>query len=228
MPTLHLDDLPLFYQELGRGNEVLLALHPATASSSLLQWALPKNGRYRVLLPDQRGHGKTPNPAPDFHIYRLINDMWNLLEALDILSLHGIGYSMGAGVLMGMATQQPERFKSLTLIGANHRRPTAAQLTALAGPPDQRQGVVRAIMDGERGLWAKDSLELNAFRNLYCPVHLIAGDRDPVSSLEGCIELFQVLPEAELLVVPGCGHFGFHTSALVRQYLQSIYEDNSA
>lgn len=228
MPTLILDDLPLFYQEIGEGPEVLLALHASTASGKLLQWALPKNERFRVLLPDQRGHGKTPNPAPDFHISRFITDMWNFLDALNITEVHGLGYSMGAGVLMGMATQQPERFRSLILIGSHHQRPTPEQIIELAGKPEERTGLTRDIFDTERGVWAKDRLDLAAFRNVYCPVHLIGGDRDPVTDLVGYLELYHTLPQADLLIVPNAGHFGFHTSPLVRQYLQSLYDQDTS
>lgn len=224
MPSLQLDDLTLFYQDSGSSAEILLALHPSTASGQLLQWALPKNDRFRILLPDQRGHGKTPNPAPDFHVFRFINDMWNLLDALEIDYIHGLGYSMGAGVLMGMASRQPSRFKSLTLIGSTHRRPNAQQITELAGPVEKRRGVARDVMDSERGLWAKETLKLAALSNIDCPIHLITGDRDPVAEPSAAVELHQALSNSELFIVPNCGHFGYHTSPLVKAYLQQIYE----
>lgn len=225
MPTIQLDDLPLFYQDSGQGEETLLALHPSTVSGLLFQWALPKNGRFRVLLPDQRGHGQTPNPAPDFHLYRFVDDMLRLLDALNIETLHGIGYSLGASVLLGMAVRQPERFQSLILIGAHHRRPTPDQLTALAGPPDQRQGLVAEIMHPERGIGVGGNFDLGALGRLACPVHLIAGDRDPVADLEGYLALFRALPKGRLLVVPNCAHFGFHAHPLVLAQLHSIYEN---
>lgn len=225
MPTIQLNNLPLYYQDMGQGDETLLALHPSTVSGLLFQWALPKNGRFRVLLPDQRGHGKTPNPAPDFHLYRFVDDMLHLVDALDIETLHGIGYSLGALVLLGMAVCQPQRFQSLVLIGAHHRRPTPAQLVALAGPLEQRQGLTLEVTHPERGIGVGGDFDTGALARLTCPVHLIAGDRDPVADLEGYLALFRALPQGRLLVVPNCGHFGFHTNALVLSYLRDLYEN---
>ncbi len=225
MPVIMLDDLRLFYQDIGQGEDILLALHPSTVSGDLFKWALPQNERFRVLLPDQRGHGKTVNPAPDFHRHRFVDDMLNLVEVLEFGTIHGIGYSLGAGVLLGMAEQQPERFRSLILIGANYRLPNEFQLTQLAGPPEQRSGLVQNIMDPELGIGVGDDISLNALSKVNCPVNLIAGDRDPVSPLEDNVTMLRALSQGRLFVVPHCGHYGFHTHPLVLQHLQMVYED---
>ena len=227
MPVIQLDNLPLYYQDIGDGDDVLLALHPSTVSGTLFQWALPKNDRFRVLLPDQRGHGQTPNPAPNMHMTRLIDDMLDFLDALDINEFHGIGYSMGAAVLLGLATQIPERIKSLIIIEANHRPPTDEQFTHLAGPIEERKGIVREIMHPERGIGVGWEYDLADLARLKSPVYLIAGDRDPVNHLEGALELYRALPDGRLLVVPECAHFGFHTNPLVLKQLKMLYDEVS-
>jgi 3-oxoadipate enol-lactonase len=225
MAVIHLDDLSLAYQEIGDGPETLLALHPSTVDGNMFQWALPKNNRFRVLLPDQRGHGDTPNPAPDFHLMRFIDDMLNFIEVMDLGAIHGVGYSLGAAVLLGIAEEQPARFQSLILFGTSYRRPNDIQLTQLAGPPEQRQGLVAQIMDPQNGIGVGRDFDLNALSKVNCPVHLISGDRDPVAPLEDTISLFRALPQGRLLIVPQCTHFGFHNHPLVMQHLQQLYED---
>jgi 3-oxoadipate enol-lactonase len=226
MPVVQLDNLPLYYQDIGDGDDVLLALHPSTVSTTLFQWALPKNDRFRVLLPDQRGHGQTPNPAPNMHMTRLIDDMLDFLDALNVEAFHAIGYSMGAAVLLGMATQIPDRFKSLIVIGANHTPPTDEQFTHLAGPIEDRKGIVLEVLHPERGIGVGWEYDLGDLARLTCPVNLIAGDRDPVNRLEDVLELYRALPNGRLLVVPECAHFGFHTNPLVLQQLKMLYDDN--
>ncbi|NDJ85522.1 MAG: alpha/beta hydrolase [Chloroflexi bacterium] len=225
MPTLELDDLSLYYQERRQGNEPLLALHPSTVSGTLFQWALPKNGGFWVLLPDQRGHGETPNPAPDFHMPRLVNDMFNMLDALDIARVHGVGYSLGAAVLLNMASRDPERFESLILIATTHRPPTQDQLARIAGPAEHREGLVKKLMDDETGMMNGWDVSPPAIKQFDFPVSLIGGDRDPIGKLSDLVQLREWLPRGELLVVPSCGHFGFHSNPYVQQYLQSRYEE---
>lgn len=225
MTVIRIDDLPLYYEEIGDGADVLLALHPSTVSGSLFQWALPENDRFRVLLPDQRGHGNTPNPASDFHLMRFIDDMLNFIEAMELGAIYGVGYSLGAAVLLGVAAEQPERFKALILFGANYRRPNEFQLTQLAGPPEEREGMIAEIMHPERGIGVGPDFDLSDLAKVNCPVHLISGDRDPVAPLEDTVALFGALRQGRLLVVPHCGHFGFHAHPLVLQHLHQLYED---
>lgn len=224
MATVQLSEMEMFYQERGQGKATLLALHPSTVAGALFQWALPRNNGFRVLLPDQRGHGKTPNPAPDMHLYRLVDDMEELLEIKGVERLHGIGYSMGAAVLLGMARRNPGRFKSLAIIGATHRRPTPEQLTRLAGPLDQRKGIIREVTHPERGIRVGWEFSEQEAQKLTCPVALIAGDREQSNDVETYVELYRMLPNARLLVVPGANHFGFHNNAMVRQYLDDWYD----
>lgn len=224
MPILHLDDLPLFYQVLREGEETLLALHPSTVSGSLFQWAVPKDDKFRVLLPDQRGHGKTPNPAGHLHMTQLVDDMQNFVDMLEVEAFHAIGYSMGGTVLLGMAQREPERFLSLVIIGSNHRPPTDDEFSAIAGPLEERKGLAYEIMHPERGLHVGWGFPLADFVDLKCPVTIISGDRDPVSQPTDVLQLYDVLPNGRLLIVPDCGHFGYHSSPVVQTFLQGWYD----
>lgn len=223
MPTIQLNDLALHYQQHGQGAETILALHPSTVSGSLFQWAIPKNEHFTAILPDQRGHGKTPNPAPDFRLYRFLNDMFSLLDALEIEQVHGIGYSLGGAVLLGMVQQNPERFKSLVVIGATHIAPSEKQQTALAGPPETRKGLVAGVMDAETGIRSGWNFNAEMMWEMKGRASIITGDRDEVVTIPAAHELYQSFPQGELLVLPNCGHFGYHNSPLVKQHLATFY-----
>ena len=225
MPIIHLDNLAVSYQILREGEEAVLALHPSTVSGALFQWAAPKNDKFRVYLPDQRGHGKTPNPEGHFHMQQLIDDMLSFVDMLEIDRFHAVGYSMGATVLLGMAYQQPERFQSLVVIGTNYRPPTQAEFSQIAGPLEERKGLAYEVMHPERGIHIGWDFELANFAHLTCPVAIISGDRDPVSPLEDILQLFRTLPDGRLVVVPHCGHFGYHTNPMVQTFLQGWYDN---
>lgn len=225
MPTIQLDDLTLHYEEQSGGPETLLALHATTARGNLMSWTFPKNGRYRVLAPDQRGHGDTPNPAGDYHMPRLIGDMKKFVAAMELESFHAIGYSLGAVVLLGLAVEMPELFKSLVVIGATHQRPTQEQISQLAGPIEQRKGIVKAAFDPETGSAVGWDYQLSDFAKLDFPVHLIGGDRDQVVKLEDYLELYRTLPQGKLFIVPDCDHYGYYRLPVAKNYIQTLYTE---
>ena len=224
MPSIQLGDMNLFYQEKGTGHEAILALHPSTVNGTMFTWAIPRHEQYRVILPDQRGHGKTPNPAPDFKLARFIQDAIDMMDALEIEQFHAMGYSLGGAVILGLCERIPHRLRDIVIIGSSHVSPSEAQQTAIAGDPATRQGLVRDIMHPERGLrgggWQFDTTN---FAQITGRVGIITGDRDPVVPLTATTELYGLFPNAELLVVPDCGHFGYHTSPLVKSYLQTFW-----
>jgi pimeloyl-ACP methyl ester carboxylesterase len=224
MPVAQLADIGIFYQQYGNGPETVLALHPSTVSGTLFQWAIPKSSLYRVILPDQRGHGRTPNPAPDFRLYRFVTDMIRLMDELGIQQFHGIGYSLGAAVLLGMCQTIPERLKSLVLIGASHVAPSEQQQTLLAGPPEDREGIVYDIMHPQTGIRSGWKFDLERMWEMKGPASIVTGDRDEVVDILAAAELYDAFPNGQLFVVPGCGHFGYHTSPLVRLHLTNFYE----
>jgi pimeloyl-ACP methyl ester carboxylesterase len=80
-------------------------------------WVPPLARNYHVLRRDQRGHGLSPDPGPDFEwtIPNLLRDMVAFLDALKLDSVHYIGESMGAILGVAFASRWPDRLKSLTL-----------------------------------------------------------------------------------------------------------------
>ena len=226
MPTVNINDLELFYQIRGNedGEETVLALHPSTVNGTMFTWAIPRQDRYRVILPDQRGHGKTSNPASDYHLSRFIDDMVAFIDTLETDRLHVMGYSLGGGVALGLCSRIPERIKSVLLIGVSHIAPDEEQKTAIAGPPEEREGLVKKLFDSEIGTRAGWEFDLEDLDKIEERASLIVGDRDPVVKLEDALTLYQAFPDGELFVLPQANHFDYHTSDLVKQYIDLFFE----
>lgn len=75
------------------------------------------SARYRVITADQRGRGKSqwdPNPA-NYRPATYVNDMFQLLDRLQIARVVLIGTSMGGIVSMIMAATQPARVQAIVL-----------------------------------------------------------------------------------------------------------------
>jgi pimeloyl-ACP methyl ester carboxylesterase len=74
---------------------------------------------WRVLAPDQRGHGRSERPESGYDITTLAEDAAALLEAADFPRATVIGHSMGSFVAQRLAIDHPERVARLVLVGGS-------------------------------------------------------------------------------------------------------------
>jgi pimeloyl-ACP methyl ester carboxylesterase len=72
-----------------------------------------------VVMYDLRGHGRTSRPATGYRLEQYVEDLDNLLDALDITEpVHLVGNSFGGSIAFGLAATRPERVASVTAIEA--------------------------------------------------------------------------------------------------------------
>ncbi|MEP6938224.1 MAG: alpha/beta hydrolase [Rudaea sp.] len=97
------------------------------------------SARYRVLCPDLRGRGRSVrDPNPDNytpHVY--VDDVWRLLDALDIRKVGVIGTSLGALMAMVMTAQARQRVTRVVLndAGPELNPRGIARIAGYAGKP---------------------------------------------------------------------------------------------
>ena len=72
--------------------------------------------RFRVIAPDQRGHGRTTQAAAGYDWRSLSLDAVALLDHLGIPRATVMGHSWGANVALNVAAEFPERVSSLVLV----------------------------------------------------------------------------------------------------------------
>jgi len=70
---------------------------------------------YRVLTYDVRGHGQTESPPVEYGMGLLVQDLCELLKALNVPETYVLGYSMGGRIALGLALDHPEMVKALIL-----------------------------------------------------------------------------------------------------------------
>ena len=73
--------------------------------------------RFRVIAPDQRGHGDSERPSGGYRPSDLASDARALLDALGVGQARVAGHSMGTFVGQQLAFASPERVSRLALIG---------------------------------------------------------------------------------------------------------------
>jgi 4,5:9,10-diseco-3-hydroxy-5,9,17-trioxoandrosta-1(10),2-diene-4-oate hydrolase len=114
-------DLPLHYHEAGSGPPLVL-LHgsgPGVSGWSNFRGNLPVFAeRFRTLVPDMPGFGRSPMPALDRAYPKVAADgVVGLLDGLGIERAHVLGNSMGGYAALELALAHPGRVDRLVLMG---------------------------------------------------------------------------------------------------------------
>ena len=140
----------LAYVELGDPKgEPLLLLHGYTDTSRSWSVLAPHLRGYRLLIPDQRGHGASDAPECCYAPSQFAFDAKLFLDALGVGRAAIAGHSMGSMVAMAMAAEYPERVSSIILIGSTALSPVQPgawlydQVAALQFPLDRRSAFMR-------------------------------------------------------------------------------------
>ena len=142
--------LRLAYVELGnpRG-EPLLLLHGYTDTSRSWSLVAPYLADYRLLLPDQRGHGASDAPACCYSSSAFADDARLFLDALGIKRTAVAGHSLGSMVAITMAAEYPDRVSRIVLVGSTALVPVKRgdwlydNVAALKAPLDPNTAFMR-------------------------------------------------------------------------------------
>jgi len=118
MPDLRLRDIVIYYETDGTGEPVLF-LHGLGSSS--VAWEFQRQAfasRYRLIMPDIRGHGRSGKPPGPYTMALFAADIVGLLDALELPAAHVVGLSLGGMIGFQMAVDYPERVRSLVVVNA--------------------------------------------------------------------------------------------------------------
>ena len=118
----------LHYQLRGAGDPLLL-LHGFTGSGDDWRHLFDMDElatRYRLIIPDARGHGRSTNPSGAFSHRQCARDVQALCDHLGVARCKAIGLSLGGNTLLHLATQQPDRVSAMVLAGATSYFPAEA------------------------------------------------------------------------------------------------------
>lgn len=122
----------------GDGDRTVLLLHGFPDSGRLWRHQVPAltAAGLRVVVPDQRGYGRSDKPAEvdAYALPYLVGDALAVLDAVGAPRAAVVGHDWGAAVAWGLASLLPERVERLVALSVGHPASFAA-----AGTPQREK-----------------------------------------------------------------------------------------
>ena len=115
MSLAKVNGIDVYYEEQGRGEPLLLIMGLAADSTAWMFQVPDFAQRYRTILFDNRGVGRSSKPAGPYSIHQMADDAAGLLDALDVPRAHVVGVSMGGMIAQELALRHPARVRGLVL-----------------------------------------------------------------------------------------------------------------
>lgn len=216
--------LRTYYEVYGSGDPLIL-LHGGMCPAETLDAQTPAfASKYRVFVPERRGHGRTPDVEGPITYDNMVEDTVAFMDAAGIDSSHLVGWSDGALVGMLVALRRPERVRKLVYISQNltldglrpEAKPILGGMTRETAPPMFEQMYAALSPDGPdhfgvvfdklTSLWRSDTgVAIGDLERVAAPTLVLVAD-DDILSLEHATSIHRALANSQLAVVPGTSH----------------------
>jgi len=213
----------VWYAEFGKGEPVLF-VHGGLANANY--WGNQVRafaGRYRVIVMDSRGHGRSTRNAQPYGYDLMSSDVIGLLDYLKIKKVALVGWSDGAIIGLDIAMHHPERLSKLFAFAANidpsgvsdaahspvvgEYIPRAGrEYAALSPTPKEYKSFLAQIT----GMWNTQPHWTRAdFAKIKVPTWIVDADHDEMVNHDQPRTMADWTPGAGLLIEPDVSHFAF-------------------
>jgi pimeloyl-ACP methyl ester carboxylesterase len=227
--------LNMYFEEHGSGKPLIL-LHGGTLTSFAWQPHIPLFAKhFRVIAPDSRGHGRTNNPTGTFSYRLMADDVAALIEALSLTKPLVFGYSDGGQIALEMGMCYPNLTAAL-VVGAAWYKFSEAYVNALRAFGFEGPGVVNIeqmqranphwvevlktahmraddpnywqtlLKQVSKMWWTPLDYTAGDFERITKPALILMGDKDEGIPVEQAVEMYHLIPNAELAILPNATH----------------------
>lgn len=214
-PSLQHADLE--FTELGTGPAFTM-LHPGGTDARALTPIIERFAeQYRVLAPDRRGHGRTPDTDGPMTFEGMADDSIRFLEQHTTGAAPLLGYSDGAVVALLVALRRPDLVSHLVFVSGVFSLAGWPAGTLDAEVPEFMVDAYAEVSPDGRAHYAVVTEKLHRMHEagptltpmdlatIQMPVLVLVGDDDDMA-IEHIVELYRALPAGELAVVPHASH----------------------
>ncbi len=213
----------IWYAEFGAGAPVIL-LHGGLANSNYWGKLVPALAqRYRVIVMDSRGHGRSSRDQKPYGYDLMASDVLALMDYLKIDKAALIGWSDGAIIGLDIAMHHPQRLTKLFAFAANsdpsavkdvEHDPVFSAFIArarteyekLSPTPNEYDAFLKQItkMWDSQPHWS--AADLAAIK---VPTWIVDADHDEAIKRDNTLFMADSIPGSGLLIQPDVSHFSF-------------------
>ena len=215
--------IKIWYAEFGRGAPVIL-LHGGLANSNYWGKLIPALAqRYRVIVMDSRGHGRSSRDEKAYGYDLMASDVVALMDYLKIDKAALIGWSDGAIIGLDIAMHHPQRLTKLFAFAANsdpgavkdvEHDPVFSAFIARARTEYEKLSLTPkeydAFLKQITKMWDSEphwtAADLNAIK---VPTWIVDADHDEAIKRDNTLFMADSIPGSGLLIQPEVSHFSF-------------------
>jgi pimeloyl-ACP methyl ester carboxylesterase len=224
-----INGLRLYYEAHGEGRPLVVLPGGLMTIALTFGPMLPTLAeRHKVIGVELQGHGHTGDIPRPMALESLADDVARLLDHLGLAEADAFGFSLGGMVALTLAGRHPSRVGKLVIASVDHR-PGHAEFEHPEDPDVARRMPTEADFAAMREAYARvapnpadfdavaaktsglvhsfDGWSDDALRAIGAPTLVLVGDTDFVP-LAHAVAMFELLPKAELAVLPGTTHMG--------------------
>jgi len=222
---LSVNGIELYCEIFGEG-EPLLLIHGGAATIESWFFQIPEFAvKFKVIVPDARGHGRTRDVEGPIDFKNMAADFEALLDHLGLSKVLVVGWSDGGVTGLQMAMNRPDLVSKVVTLGA-HSRPegmTDQFKAEVEGstpenfPAILSEGYKALSPDGPdhwpvvfgklKNMWLTlPNFGEEELKSIECPVLLLVGEQDIVRPEESD-RLTDLIPDARLVVIEGASHY---------------------
>jgi len=226
----------IYYEEYGAGEPLILIHGGTLTGRANWEAYIPAfSSHFRLIILDSRGHGRTDNPSGELSYRQMADDMAAFCQALALEKPLICGYSDGGQIALELGMRYPQLAKELIVAAASYRF-SEAYFEAFEALGFERPGEVnlertqqvwprlvtlcqqvhtevygpeywRTLLKQLSRMWLTPLEHTEEdLKKITVPTLILLGDRDRFFSVEQAVEMYRMIPNAELAVAPNSGH----------------------
>lgn len=199
---------------------VVLVHGLAVSSGYMVPTALRLAPHYHVCAPDLPGFGKSAKPAHILSVPELADALANWMEVMQLPPVVLLGNSLGCQIIVDFALRYPERITHAVLVGPtmDQRARTVHQQAFRLALNMFREPFPFLFVAGREYLAAGPRRTVRTLKLAFAdrmeehlpfvrvPTLLVRGARDPIVPQDWVEDVSRLLPQSELVIVPGAAH----------------------